>query len=89
MKKLIIIIVIMTIEVTLNYGQSFPYTNLVTDTGDPTIYINEPSVAVYNDNVIVGTNYVNWSGVFLSLLILFAFSQGFRYARFLKSGISH
>jgi len=56
---------------SFSIAQSYPYTHLVTNITDQLIYTNEPSVAVNNNNLIVGTNYNNGStinrvGVFYS-----------------------
>ncbi|HMU43141.1 MAG TPA: sialidase family protein [Ignavibacteriaceae bacterium] len=55
---------------TVIFSQDFPYTHLVTNINDPAIRTNEPSVAVFGNHLIVGTNYngtnINTVGVFTS-----------------------
>ena len=69
MKYLLLFLLFICTSVSI--AQSYPYTHLVTNITDQLIYTNEPSVAVNNNNLIVGTNYVNWTtinrvGVFYS-----------------------
>ena len=62
-----IIILLLCLFTVLIHGQ---YTTLVTNTGDPTIYTNEPSAASNGDFVAVGCNYnsstINKVGYFYS-----------------------
>ncbi len=45
------------------FGQTYDYTHNVSNTGDPSIFTNEPSVAAYNNYVVVGCNYNNWGNI--------------------------
>ncbi len=45
------------------FGQTYDYTHNVSNTGDPSIFTNKPSVAAYNNYVVVGCNYNNWGNI--------------------------